>query len=41
MTNGDGTGRQYPNGHCQRCGEPLRLSPCLNCGWTNRATDGR
>ncbi len=30
-TEGEGTTRRYPRGHCQECGEPLRFEPCLNC----------
>lgn len=22
---------RHPIGHCQDCGEPLRIEPCLNC----------
>lgn len=22
---------RHPDGHCQRCGEPLTVTPCFNC----------
>lgn len=27
--------RTHPLGRCTKCGEPLRLAPCLNCGHPN------